>query len=66
MKTREEVCDALIKFASQHPQSYWCKWCNRHLKPQGQAADGGIVFVHDDIYHPADWQPESGDEHILH
>jgi len=28
---------------------YWCIWCNREI----QCDDG--VFVHDDVYHPADF-----------
>ena len=48
-------------------QSYWCKWCNRHIQPDKRGSQhGGLLFIHDDVYHPVDYIFESGDEHIVH
>ncbi len=55
--------DRLIQAVKDNMQSYYCKWCKRHLKNEGT---GGFVFVHDDVYHPPDYSPECGGEHILH
>lgn len=47
-------------------QSYWCKWCNRHIIPDKTTTkNGGLLFIHDDVYHPVDYVFESGDEHII-
>lgn len=54
----------LVKKSGGH--SYWCKWCNRHIQPDKKSLKHRLVFIHDDVYHPADYVFESGDVHILH
>ena len=57
--------DAMIGVAKRTvDNSYWCKFCNRHIDPI--AGKDGLVFVHDKVYHPTDYVFESGDEHIIH
>jgi hypothetical protein len=51
--------DNLIKALKENYNSYWCKYCGRHL----QNLEG--VFVHDNKPHPVDYTPDSGEEHRL-
>jgi hypothetical protein len=45
---------------------YYCKWCGRHLAPDKEAAkSGGMLFIHDDVFHPPGCTFDSGDEHSL-
>jgi len=58
--------DAMIEVAKRTvDNSYWCKFCNRHIDPIVGKGDG-MVFVHDDVYHPIGYVFDSGDEHIVH
>ena len=57
-------CDKLISVAENY-QSYWCKFCNRHIKPLRGDDRGGMVFVHDAVFHPADHVYDSGDIHVI-
>lgn len=55
--------DNLLNLLKGSQQAYWCKFCNRHIKPiQG---DKGLVFVHDQVPHPTDYVYDSGDEHVV-
>ncbi len=58
-KPDRKKLDALINLIKFHETSYYCKWCQRHLP-----LENGI-YIHDDVYHPADYQPECGGEHKL-
>ena len=47
-----DATDALVRYA--RVVTYYCEWCKRDL-----IAEHG-VFVHDDVFHPADWTPDGG------
>jgi hypothetical protein len=66
-KPLPEKMDQLIDLLRRSEQAYWCKWCKRHIPPDKIAAkNGGLLFVHDDVYHPIDCTFDSGDEHRIH
>ncbi|MFA6290146.1 MAG: hypothetical protein WC637_00115 [Victivallales bacterium] len=58
MKTEKQL-DDFIDFMRASMTSYYCKWCKRSL-PNERG-----VFIHDDVFHPEDYAPESGGEHRL-
>ena len=60
-----ERLDRIIAAAREHSSpSYWCRHCNRSLQPE--VYDNGLVYIHDDIPHPANYMPECGGGHRLH
>lgn len=64
MKPDEKKLDALVDLIrNSGGQSYWCKWCNRHIAPDPSA--DYLLFIHDDVYHPPDYVYDSCDEHRL-
>lgn len=56
--------DELIGIAKNY-KSYWCKFCNRHINPLPGNDSDGMVFVHDSVFHPADYIYDSGDVHVI-
>jgi len=62
MKPTAEKLDALVNLIKENMTSYFCKWCKRHLQREADAD----VYVHDDVFHPDNYTPESGGEHKVH
>jgi hypothetical protein len=56
--------DKIIQLVIDTHQAYWCKFCNRHIAPV-KSQDGGLVFVHDNVYHLQDYVFDSGDIHTV-
>jgi hypothetical protein len=65
-KPTAEKMDNLIKLLHTSEQAYWCKWCNRHIPPDAETVkEGGLLFIHDDVYHPSNCSFDSGDVHRI-
>ena len=60
MKLTEASLDVLVNIIKNNMNSFYCKWCRRHL-----VLDQG-VYVHDGVYHPEDYVPECGGDRTLH
>jgi len=60
---KEKQLNNLIDLVKSE-QCYWCEWCKRNI-PAEKNGGHGLLFVHDDVYHPTDYVYESGDVHII-